>query len=765
MTSSKIARTVVRIAMLALALAPAARAANPKIVTCPPLQQSLIAMPEIKSSGGRLQATIELVDGMRTLWDYPNTNRCATQHLRYLRGFSGFDPAGSPAWPAGQEPLPGPTLRARVGDLVEIAFFNDVDTQNFQNALDKGAVGSTAACDQYTTSTSATESGTGPASVSAGGNDKMPNCLHGSSTTNLHFHGPHTTPSTTGDDVLLFVRPSLRVDGERQPNRAEANLAFAEVFDRCEHHGPPKLWTDMPESWQEMQKEIIRSYDRTAAYQGQPGTLPASSQLWPSNAAAIAQGQWPQYQIGAFPYCFPLPEWKQGYPTPRMGQSPGTHWYHAHKHGSTALNVANGLTGALIIEGQYDDQLRGYYKGKLKEQVLMIQQLGTAPFPLTNPAVNQGAPGAPRPALSVNGRLDPVVTMAPGEVQLWRIVNGAFRDAVELYYFEAQSATPCTAAQPPASFPIQWRQIAQDGVQFKVDNYKTVGAVDAPLNVGPANRADMLIKAPTAGTYSLCVVRNSALFTQGTTGAPDPPSQLLTVNVTGTAIDPPMDFIPDSAFPTFPGFLDDIPDSEVKIKSTLVFGAGNSTIDGKAFQDHHVDQTMQLNSAEEWTVMNQADDKSHPFHIHINPFQITGAFQPNTPEAKTPGNPCYVDPNDPATWKPCASQQPQAPFVWWDTFPTPTGQQISRTADCTAGGTTRLENCPAALQPYITCRPGGGGNPASCTQYIPGWFKMRTRVVDFTGQYVLHCHILGHEDRGMMQLIQVVPDTTMYSHH
>ena len=43
-----------------------------------------------------------------------------------------------------------------------------------------------------------------------------------------------------------------------------------------------------------------------------------------------------------------------GSTSPNMGQSPGTHWYHAHKHGSTAINVGNGMTGVFIIEGQYD---------------------------------------------------------------------------------------------------------------------------------------------------------------------------------------------------------------------------------------------------------------------------------------------------------------------------------------------------------------------------------------------------------------------------
>ena len=47
--------------------------------------------------------------------------------------------------------------------------------------------------------------------------------------------------------------------------------------------------------------------------------------------------------------------------SPIMGQAPGTHWYHAHKHGSTAINVANGMVGAFIIEGQYDDEINATY--------------------------------------------------------------------------------------------------------------------------------------------------------------------------------------------------------------------------------------------------------------------------------------------------------------------------------------------------------------------------------------------------------------------
>ena len=47
---------------------------------------------------------------------------------------------------------------------------------------------------------------------------------------------------------------------------------------------------------------------------------------------------------------------------------------------------------------------------------------------------------------------------------------------------------------------------------------------------------------------------------------------------------------------------------------------------------------------------------------------------------------------------------------------------------------------------------------------VPGYFKMRSRFVDYSGQYVIHCHILAHEDRGMMTIVEVVPFTTAYSH-
>jgi hypothetical protein len=88
---------------------------------------------------------------------------------------------------------------------------------------------------------------------------------------------------------------------------------------------------------------------------------------------------------------------------------------------------------------------------------------------------------------------------------------------------------------------------------------------------------------------------------------------------------------------------------------------------------------------------------------------------------------CSVNSSDLNTWVPCDDKWSAPKRIWWDVFPIPAGKKV--------------------------------GNVT-----IPGYFKMRSRFVDYTGQYVIHCHILAHEDRGMMTMVQVLPYTSPYSH-
>ena len=50
----------------------------------------------------------------------------------------------------------------------------------------------------------------------------------------------------------------------------------------------------------------------------------------------------------------------------------------------------------------------------------------------------------------------------------------------------------------------------------------------------------------------------------------------------------------------------------------------------------------------------------------------------------------------------------------------------------------------------------GKQSVCGCNYTGNGYVKLRHRYLEFTGEYVLHCHFLGHEDRGMMFGVQTV---------
>ena len=755
--------------------------ANPCPVALTP-GQKLIPVPVIGSANGKLQGTIMLSDEQEWMtFRVPvsaptNSSRsqCLPQYVRTFREFGASSTmAAAPYGPyaKGQYalPRPGPTLRARVGDLVQLTFINQINATDFGDSIDRGETGRGGGCDE--------------SSAGYPGGDKFPDCFHGSSTGNIHFHGTHTNPNTTADNVFIEVRPSLRENGKPVVTPQSVAQSFDSFFAKCEvelSHNVlkewPRTWSDLPNAWTDEQKKLLKLYDTQLEKNYGPGVR----KLWPVDEAQLKLGAWPQYYIGAYPFCFRLPDYtEKSWPPSKpagmemgagtaensednrsliMGQAPGTHWYHAHKHGSTAINVANGMTGAFVIEGQYDDDLNTWYgSGWTRTQsVLVINQLGVSPNLMRGGAGQQDK----GPDFSVNGQIKPVIQMQPGEVQMWRIVNTSGR-AGALF------------VGPPKGF--QWKQLAQDGVQFVDANYQS--HLNKPFLLAAGNRADLLVKAPDKACTNPddcnVIVKNEVDPKDLVGKKAASPLTLLSVEVSGTPVDPTSNgakFIPNA--PSFPPFLADIADNEVKGTKKIVFastGPANPpqvpamhTIDGKKF-DGEVGAVVLLNQVEEWKIVNATYGPpiSHPFHIHINPFQIVEVFSPNDtlPDPKTPGQTipkyifdrkartspaqCYLDPlGNPDNWKPCGSASPQKDLIWWDVFPIPSG----------------INATDAAGKPII--------NPTTNKPVqVPGYFKMRSRFVDYTGFYVIHCHILAHEDRGMMTIVEVAPLRTPYSHH
>ena len=747
-----------------------------QFVPCPPEQQSLLTIPELASQQGVLRGTMMLSDEQEAIsfrqppqskpGDPGSLIKCSPQYVRILRGLNA-SPSPAPSAGAFPNPMPGPTLRARVGDIIQLTFINQINPGHFGRSIDNGDTG--VGCDQP---------------VPPG--DTFPDCFHGSSTGNIHFHGTHTNPNTTGHNVFVEIRPLPRDNaGNLTTSPEKVQKSLDKFFVQCETYLKsgalvqwPKVWSDMPSDWTDEQKSLLQAYDKQLQ---KIYGVPPAIQLWPIDWTQLQAGGWPQYYVGAFPYCFRLPEYTQQ-PTSTamagmrmgtteqgnlgtsaiMGQAPVTHWYHAHKHGSTAIDVANGMTGAFIIEGQYDDDLNQWYgTGWTRTQpVLVLNQIGVTPNLLRGGQGGQGGQGATDkgPNFSVNGQTKPVINMQPGEVQMWRIVNTSGRAGA---YF----------LRPLLGTGYEWRQLAQDGVQFNDYNYQQHQNRDFLLAAG--NRADLLVKAlPCPNKASSCTY---PVFVQNEVDPSDRATAnkltLLSINVSGPAIDPNSPrakFIPQA--PQFPAFLADIKSTDVTGGKVLRFKStppiAQHTINGVKF-DGTVGELVQLNRVEEWKIMNETYGPliAHPFHIHINPFQVVEVFDPNSkitvPDAQDPGKTitvrqyvfdakaqvsnkqCLLDPfGNPEDWKPCGATPENRNGIWWDVFPIPSGTKAT----------------DAKNNPII--------DPVTKQQVlVPGYFKMRSRFVDYAGYYVLHCHILAHEDRGMMTVVEVSPAPMPYIHH
>lgn len=658
--------------------------------------------PQIRSRADkRLRAIMEMINGELSVPGLPNADQ-----YRQFRGRDANDPA--PA--LGNSVSPGPTLRARLGDQVQIAFLNKVKEDDFPYSYvdpkdnpPLTAVG----CDKVFDS----QTNTYPYPLQ----DKFPNCFHGSNTANIHFHGTHTTPDGLGDNVLVQV--------VNDPGQQDWSAIFNRMYDS---RRIPQTWMQVPAAFRRAQLRLVRQHDAVAKANAIKNDQPIPESLLKKNLQLIRAHQWPQYFIGAFPNFFTIPDYDKpngvfnsGGNGFGAGQAPGTHWYHAHKHGSTSLHIRNGLSGVFIIEssheGGYDHFIRKFYGwgdtyDDNEEKIFIVQQYDpeqnlerrqTPPPPARGPGSNLDL---------VNGQLRPTITMRPGEVQLWRFVNATQGNNAGLIQN--------TVFQTPG---FTFKQTAKDGVQLSPDNYRNQpflnpsapngGMVPGGLTLAAGNRADLLVQAPPTASA------DPIPFKSGTT-------ILFYVHVTGEPVS-----LPNGAFPPtwaeMPKFLLDLrkpvppsdrpnPDSPVKFQWEELRSAPGLNkdgipphfkINGKQFEETgpKVDQCMPQDGLQDWVLENYTSRIAHPFHIHINPFQV---IQIETPTDLTHSS-TYAPTNN---------------FVWQDVIAIPAAQISS-----------------------------------DGTKINPGRVIIRQRYPDFHGTFVLHCHILAHEDRGMMQLVRIVP--------
>ncbi|HKG80297.1 MAG TPA: multicopper oxidase domain-containing protein [Pyrinomonadaceae bacterium] len=408
-------------------------------------------------------------------------------------------------------------------------------------------------------------------------------------------------------------------------------------------------------------------------------------------------------------YCVVLPDM----------HAPGTNWYHSHLHGASAYQVSGGMAGAIIIREPPGGQI---VRDDL-DKVFVLQEIianPPSPWPTFPPVYGSLGPGGGGPGTQVfvNGLCRPTLKMNAGQNMRFRFINiGATpRTLTKLRLVKTTTCSPTVPPPPPsANDQVMWL-MAIDGLSF-------YGINPQPVRyhlMGNGNRADFLINLQP-GLYTLykdAYPLQSVLNPSSTTPTVASNGSRQVLMYLDVQASPYQEQIPKVIPGKKPAYLDPIWNVDTVRQQPIQFQntATKTFMIDNNFYDMNTPISVKLNTAEEWTLQNVGfaaspggQSNAHPFHVHLNPFQILGVsfdFEVSDADLQKFGL-TRMNPSDPCTW----------PF--WDTVPLP----------------------GAAVQ--------NGAIPTTT-------LKVRSRFLIYDGEYVSHCHILVHEDVGMMINVKLI---------
>ena len=389
-------------------------------------------------------------------------------------------------------------------------------------------------------------------------------------------------------------------------------------------------------------------------------------------------------------------------------EPPGLYWYHPHIHGFAELAVLGGASGAIVVDGIQNVQ---HDVAGLPQQILVIrdqpqiQSLGEGPGGCTNgvPFQDITVNNVPIDSYQANPPNGPVtftpavLNVNPEEKQFWRVTNSSADTILDL-------------------------QVRYDGV---AQTLELVGIDGVPVNsqdgteppslipvthfrLPPASRVEFIVKTPADHVKKAQLVTTS--IGTGVNGDCDPSRPIFNIALGGnnSSEDKAADVVPSPVVSSGVQRFAGLANEPIAQKRLLYFSENSDQT--QFFMTVFPQKPAPFNpeappaisatqgTVEQWTVENRAQE-SHEFHLH----QVHYLAQSQNNFA--------------------INGAPEAPAV--------VGQYLD-----------------------MIDVPGWDGNPNHPYPSV-------TLLVDFRGQdigsFVFHCHILNHEDQGMMNIIQVVP--------
>ena len=408
-------------------------------------------------------------------------------------------------------------------------------------------------------------------------------------------------------------------------------------------------------------------------------------------------------------------------------EPPGLYWYHPHVHGLSKAQVLGGASGALIVEGveRTNPTLAG-----LGERVFIIRdrelvnpdatpvQTDSMPPPMVlrdaeGDILNTGTGGGkPAKDLSINFVPVPfpayapaVIELKPGERQLWRILN-----ASAITYLDLQLLLDDTQLQVLNVVSLDGVPVNQRGG----DADRVVGQSHAL--VPPGGRVEIVVKGPKEGAKVSLVTRT---VDTGPAGENDPTRPLATVLGTPLATAP----------------------------------------------RNHLDAAPQPPSAQDLRRgSGDVPGGGLPWLGNVEPVRTRRLYFSEHPhDPKNPASPTdfyiTVEGQEPKLFDPAMA----TPDVVVHQGEVEDWIIENRTQELHAFHIHQLHfmlvdwNGIPLDEPYLRDTINVGYWDGKSTQYPSVRLRMDFRNPNVVGTFVYHCHLLEHEDGGMMGLIRVEP--------
>jgi FtsP/CotA-like multicopper oxidase with cupredoxin domain len=398
-------------------------------------------------------------------------------------------------------------------------------------------------------------------------------------------------------------------------------------------------------------------------------------------------------------------------------EPPGLYWYHPHIHGFSKQQVLGGASGALIVEGieRAKPELAG-----LPERVFIIRDEDlmnpNAPPSKSEPVVpkflvdrdgdaaNTGTGfGKPAKDLSINYVPVPypdyppaTIRMKPGERQLWRVLNASAITYLNLEVLFNRVPQPLGL-------------VAMDGVPIGARGAENAGPQE-PVNwqthfaIPPGARVEFVLTGPPAGEPGLLVTRT---VDTGPGGENDPNRMLAQIESAADAPEPRsrLESSPEPLPPPARTWLGD--EAPVRVRH-LYFSEKladpndpTSAVEFYLTVEGQTPEMFDMNATEPNIVAQQGTVEDW---IIENRSQELHAFHIH-----------------------------QLHFLLLDYNGVPVHENFVR---------------DTVNVPYVTGRQ---------LAYPSVRIRMDFRDPDIVGTFPYHCHLLEHEDKGMMGTIEVVP--------